>query len=62
MEQRTIMLVLLAILIVSTMGLYLIVKWISRYLGLSKEKERVSRFVTSSDSSQTAETGKRQTD
>ena len=59
MEQRTVLLVLLAILIVSTMGLYLIVKWISRYLGLSKEKERVSRFVTSSDSSQTAETGKK---
>jgi len=41
MEQRTVLLVLLAILIVSTVGLYLIGKWISRYLGLSKEKERV---------------------
>lgn len=59
MEQRTVLLVLLAILIVSIVGLYLIGKWISRYLGLSKEKERVSRFVTSNDASQTAETGKK---
>ena len=57
MEQRTALLVLLAILIVSTMGLYLIVKWISRSLGLSKEKERVSRFVTTGDTSLEAITG-----
>jgi len=59
MEQRYLLLVLSAILIVSIVGLYLIVKWLSKYLGLSKEKERVSRFVASSDDSQTAKTGKK---
>jgi len=59
MEQRTVLLVLLAVLIVSIAGLYYIVKWISRYLGLSKEKERVSRFVTAGDAEQTAKTGKK---
>lgn len=54
MEQRTLLLVLAAVVIVSILGLYLIVKWISRNLGLAKEKERVSRFVTPGDAEQAA--------
>ena len=59
MEQRTLLLVLAAIVIVSILGLYLIVKWISRSLGLAKGKERVTRFVTPGDADQAENSGKR---
>jgi len=59
MEQRTLLLVLAAIVIVSILGLYLIVKWISRSLGLAKGKERVTRFVTPGDADQAENSGKK---
>ncbi len=56
MEQSNLILVLLAVLLISAWGLYLIGKWIYRHSALSKETERVSRFVTSSATHRQVET------
>lgn len=55
MEQSYLILALLALLIISVWGLYLIGKWVYSNSVLSKEKERVSRFVTSTTTRQPVE-------
>lgn len=59
MGQGNLTLVLLAVLLISAGGLYLIGKWIFRNSASSKETERVSRFVTSAATNRQAETGKK---